>query len=77
MDGWLKFQFQNKKGIMEKIYYERHVYESVDDGRLSWCLKNRRKIELMKWRVNGNVYFFKDVRIIFVCKSCNIEVFIC
>ena len=31
---WLKFQYQNMKSIIEKISYERHVLELVDDLRL-------------------------------------------
>ena len=32
---WLKFWFQKKEGIIEKISYGRRVYESVDDRSLS------------------------------------------
>ena len=28
---WPKFRFKKKEGIIEKISYERRVYESVDD----------------------------------------------
>ena len=39
-----------QEGIMEKISYERRVYESVEDGRLSLAIfqKSTYKIELMK-----------------------------
>ena len=31
----VKILFKKKVGIIEKIYYERHDYESVDEKRLS------------------------------------------
>ena len=31
----LKLWLKKKEGTMEKIYYERRAYESVDDGSLS------------------------------------------
>ena len=31
----LKFWFKSKEGIIEKISYEHHAYESADDKSLS------------------------------------------
>ena len=32
---WPKFRFKKEEGIIEKISYERRVYESVDARNLS------------------------------------------
>ena len=31
----------NKKGIIEKISYERRAYESVDEKNLSWVMSRK------------------------------------
>ena len=41
-----KILILNWIGIIEKISYERSVYESVDDGSLSWA-KYRKEVKKM------------------------------
>ena len=40
MYKWLKFWFWNKKGSSKK-FYERHVYESVDDRILGYVIPQK------------------------------------
>ena len=41
------FDFK-KDGIIEKISYERHVYESVDVRSLSWVISRKLREKLIQ-----------------------------